>query len=225
MSATEQRLTNTPTPSANAAATGVCLADTPQDLSAIHHPDCAATIWRRNPLSSFQSWIDALEPERLPKARVTLRPHLVRKAAFEICETCGTPDCAERARLIDDAAALADLFAGLMQADYLQLRFDVIATNACSKFHKDAVTARLICTYRGTGTQYGISTNGAEPYPVFTVPTGAPLLLRGTLWPEHPSSGLLHRSPPIEGMDETRLVFVLDALADVENVSDGAFLH
>ncbi|MDJ0896679.1 MAG: DUF1826 domain-containing protein, partial [Alphaproteobacteria bacterium] len=161
------------------AAIGVGVSSTPEGLSAIHRPGCAAVIWQRQALPGFQSWIDTLKPERLPTARVILRPVDVREVAFQICEASATPDCAERTRLIDDAAALADIFAGLMRAPYLRLRFDVVTTNACRKFHIDAVTARLICTYRGTGTQYGISTDGAEPRRVFTVPTGAPILLRG----------------------------------------------
>ena len=103
-----------------------------------------------------------------------------------------------------------------MSAPFLRLRLDVVTTNACPKFHIDAVTARLVCTYRGTGTQYGISTDGADPRRVFIVPTGSPILLRGTLWPEMPSSGLLHRSPPIEGTGETRLVLVLDPVLNPE---------
>lgn len=204
---------------------GVGVADTPEGLSAIQHPSCAAVIWRRQPSASFQSWIDALDPEQLPKARVILRPSDVRDAAFQICDVCGTPNCAERVRLIDDAAALADSFVGLMQAPYVRLRFDVVTDNACRKFHTDAVTARLVCTYRGTGTQYGISPDGSEPRCIFTVPTGAPVLLRGTLWPECPKSGLLHRSPPIEGTGETRLVLVLDPVADPENQPDQGFMH
>lgn len=207
------------------AAIGVGVADAPEGLSAIQQPGCAAAIWRRHPLPGFQSWIDALEPERLPKARVILRPENVREAAVQICDAFGTPDCAERAKLIDDTAALADIFAGLMRAPYLRLRFDVVTTNACRKFHIDAVTARLVCTYRGTGTQYGISTDGAEPRRIFTVPTGAPILLRGTLWPERPNSGLLHRSPPIEGTGETRLVLVLDPVADLQSGPDREFMH
>lgn len=123
----------------------------------------------------------------------------------------------ERNRLIDDIAALADIFAEIMRARWLRLRLDVVTTNACRRFHIDAVTARLVCTYRGTGTQYGISADGAEPSRIFTVPTGAPILLRGTLWPERPRSGLLHRSPPIEGSGETRLVLVLDPVDDPED--------
>nr|MBV6631379.1 DUF1826 domain-containing protein [Oceanococcus sp. HetDA_MAG_MS8] len=63
---------------------------------------------------------------------------------------------------------------------------------------------------RGPGTQYGVSTDGSEPRRVFSVPTGAPVLVRGTHWPEPPMSGLLHRSPPMEGLNQARFVLVLD---------------
>ena len=198
------------------AAVGVGIADTPEGLSAIHHPGCAAAIWRRQPVSGVQSWIDGLFPDVLPRARVILRPEAVRDAAAEICKASGTPAAPQRDHLVDDIAALADIFAGLMRARWLRLRLDAVTTNACRKFHIDAVTARLVCTYRGTGTQYRIGADGAEPRRIFTVPTGAPILLRGTLWPERPHSGLLHRSPPIEGTGETRLVLVLDPVDDPE---------
>ena len=207
------------------AANGVRLSDTPEGLSAIQEPDCAATIWQRCPLPEFQSWIDALAPEQLPKARIVLRPEQIRDAIFHICDAAGTPNCTDRVRLIDDTAALADIFAKLMRAPYVRLRFDVVTNNACRKFHIDAVTARLVCTYRGTGTQYGISTDGAEPSQIFTVPTGAPILMRGTLWPEKPSSGLLHRSPPIEGTSETRLLLVLDPIFDPDGQPEQIFMH
>ena len=109
------------------------------------------------------------------------------------------------------------VFARLAPAPYLRLRFDVVTTNACRKFHVDFITARLICTYRGPGTQYGISADGSEPRRVFSVPTGAPILLRGKLWPERPNSGLLHRSPAIEGTGETRSVLVLDPISDLDD--------
>lgn len=141
----------------------------------------------------------------------------MRNAAFQVCKASGTPASAERDRLVDDIAALAGVFAGLVRARWLRLRLDVVTTNACRRFHVDAVTARLVCTYRGTGTQYGVSTGGAEPRRVFTVPTGAPIILRGTSWPEQPRSGLRHRSPPIEGTGETRAVLVLDPVDDPED--------
>ncbi|MEM9636763.1 MAG: DUF1826 domain-containing protein [Pseudomonadota bacterium] len=202
------------------AAVGVGIASSLDGLSAIHHPGCAAAIWRRPLQDTFGAWLNTLEPDQLPNGRVILRPDRVRDALLQMCAIAQTPAGRERDALIDDAALLAASFARLMNAPYLRLRLDVVTTNACRRFHIDAVTSRLVCTYRGTGTQYGISTDGAEPTRVFTTPTGAPIVLRGTLWPERPASGLLHRSPPIEGTGETRLVLVLDPVVDLEDQPD-----
>ncbi len=202
------------------AAVGVGVARALEDLSAIHHPGCAASLWLRERSQRLGAWLDGLAPEQLPRTRVVLRPDRVADALLQVCEMTGTPACPERAELIEDASALAASFARSMNTPYLRLRFDVITTNACRRFHIDAVTARLVCTYRGTGTQYGVSSDGAEPARVFTTPTGAPIILRGTLWPGTPKSGLLHRSPPIEGTGETRLVLVLDPVIDLEDQPD-----
>lgn len=199
---------------AQTAANPVRVVETPEALSAFQEPDSAAAIWRRQPSPGFQDWIDRLAPKHLPQTRMILRPEEVRDAVTKLCNATGTPDCAERTRLIDDIATLADIFAGLMRAPFLRLRLDIVTNNACRKFHIDAVAARLICTYRGTGTQYGVSDGGADPQQVFIVPTGAPILLRGTLWPTSPPSALRHRSPPIEGTGETRLLLVLDPISD-----------
>lgn len=198
------------------AAVGVGVGKTPASLSLIAKPGCAAAIWERKPLDSFQTWIDALAPDDLPRARIILRPDVVRQAMTDLVEGAGLPDNNARAMLIDDVSAMAKIFADVITTPYLRLRLDVISNNACRKFHIDAIKARLICTYRGSGTQYGISTDGAEPRQIFSVPTGSAMIMRGTLWPETPKSGLLHRSPPIEGTGETRLVLVLDPVEDLE---------
>ncbi len=201
---------------------GVGLVDSPQAMNLIHTQGAAAVIWKRQPEPGFQAWIDNLDPACLPRARVILQPHSVRDVVSLICVGAGMPGGEPHDVLIDDIAALADAFATLMNCPYLRLRLDVVNDNACRKFHIDAVTARLVCTYRGLGTQYGISTDGTEPKRVFTVPTGAPAILRGTLWPDPPPCGLLHRSPPIEGTGETRLVLVLDPVLDGPGADDRA---
>lgn len=204
---------------------GIIQTETPHGVSAIRQPDCAALIWTRAPARRFQHWIDELPPKQLPKARLTLRPDRVCDALLNMAQIHNTPPSAERNMLIEDASALAAIFADVMKAAYLRLRLDVVTTNACRKFHIDNVTARLVCTYRGTGTQYGLSHDGSDPSDVLTVPTGAPIILRGKQWPETPFSGLLHRSPPIEGRGETRLVLVLDPVAEPETETDTAYLH
>ena len=200
------------------AAIGVGVADEPQDLSVIRKPGCAAAIWWRQTPPGFQEWLAALPEENLPTTRTVMRPEAVADAMQHLCDIAGLPEGAERFWLEADVADLAVRFAALMKAPYLRLRLDAVKTNACRKFHIDAIVARLICTYRGTGTQYGISTDGEDPARVFTLATGSPMILRGTLWPEQPASGLLHRSPPIEGSGETRLVLVLDPVFDMADV-------
>ena len=203
----------------------MAFASTPGSLTAIHQPNCAATVWQRKPLPRFQDWIDRLPPDQLPKARMVLRPEAVCDALIDISRQCGTPDCSERNLLIEDASALASIFASVMKSAYLRLRFDVINSNACRKFHVDAVKARLVCTYRGTGTQYGLSEDGHDPEQIMTVPTGSPTILCGTGWPETPLSGLLHRSPPIADTGETRLLLVLDPIEDPEKEAETAYIH
>ncbi|MCZ4269037.1 DUF1826 domain-containing protein, partial [Rhodobacteraceae bacterium G21628-S1] len=54
---------------------------------------------------------------------------------------------------------------------------------------------------------------------------GAPIILRGTRWPETPVSGVLHRSPPIAGTGETRLLLVLDPIDDPAEEAAAAYKH
>lgn len=194
---------------------GVGFSDTAHGLSAIKDAGCAAVIWERK-LPDFASWLAALPPDQLPKTRMIVKPAQIAAEAEQACRAAGTPDCAERDVMIADIAHLAQTFAAASKAPYLRLRLDVVTTNACRKFHIDAVASRLVCTYRGTGTQYGNSPDRSDPAFFSTVPTSNPIVLRGTLWPETPSAGLLHRSPPIEGTGETRLLLVLDPIFDVD---------
>ncbi|MEQ8290916.1 MAG: DUF1826 domain-containing protein [Roseovarius sp.] len=201
------------------AVAGLEIVRRPEDLDAIWQAGVAAALWHRTPLPTFQQWLDGLHPDHLPSARVVLRPAAVRNAVASLCHGAGTPPGPERDMLVDDIAALADIFAALSGAPYLRLRLDRVSGNACGRFHVDAVTVRLICTYRGTGTEYGAGQGGDVPREVFNAPTGAPLLLRGKLWPARGTSELLHRSPPVEGTGETRLVLVLDPVADPEDAA------
>ena len=189
---------------------GLTVGENISTLDQLSEPHCAGALWQRSVPQHVLDWIAVLDPQRLPNARVMLRPNAVRQTITELCDMAGTPACSERAWLEADITQLAESFATLMGADYVRLRLDVVTTNACRRWHIDAIFARLICTYRGTGTQVGNAADGVEPQHVHTAPTGAPLALRGSLWPEIPPANLRHRSPPIEGSGETRLLLVID---------------
>ena len=108
---------------------------------------------------------------------------------------------------------------------YLRLHLDVIEANARRTFHIDAVTARLICTYRGGATQCDNGVMGAKPNDIRDVSTSSPMILRGTSWRSAVTPGLLHRSPPIEGTGQTKLVLVLDPIVDIKADRLDGHLH
>lgn len=193
-------------------AVGVGISGKADGLGDILRPGCAAAIWRREPPPAAQAWLDALAPERLPSLREVDRPEAVRDLVSAACDAVGTPAGAGRDWLIGDIADLSALFARLLPAPYQRVRLAVVTGDACRRFHLDTLTARLLCTYRGPGTQYGISADGEAPGRVHSVPTGAPVVLRGALWAGDRRSGLLHRSPPIQGSGQVRLVLVLDPM-------------
>ncbi|MEM9844044.1 MAG: DUF1826 domain-containing protein [Pseudomonadota bacterium] len=192
---------------------GVVVTEDPTGLDAFRNADTAAAIWQRQLPEDVRAWLDRLSPDQLPTGRVIVPPHAFDEVAAHLFEMSGVPKGNEHDWLLSDVTALAAQFSDLMSPRFIRLRLDVINTNSCRKFHVDAITGRLICTYRGTGTQYGFSAYGRDPERIFTVPTGSPILLRGTLWQPKPSPGLLHRSPPIEGSGETRLLLVLDPVS------------
>ena len=176
---------------------------------------CDGVIWDREPLVPFQTWIDELEVNQLPVARTIVQPSMLRDVVKACCDNSKMPITLDRTRLIDDIAALGNIFSNIMNAPLIGLRLDCVTSNACRIFHVDAMKARLICTYRGTGTQYGNSLNGGDPKQIFTVPTGSPMILRGSHWERQNNQGLLHRSPPIEGSGETRFVVVIDPIYEI----------
>lgn len=196
---------------------GVRIAQSQEGLAGIHEPDTAAVFWHREIPTAFHTWINALSPSLLPEVRVILPPSVFQESVQAVFEVCGTPDCVQSRWLMDDIAALGTAFTKIMQARYLRLRLNIVTGDSCRRFHTDAVRARLICTYRGAGTQYAYPADDAPAEHVHSVPTGCPVILRGTDWPETPASGLRHRSPPIEGTGETRLIMVLDPIDNPED--------
>lgn len=195
-------------------ASHVAVTDSADDLATIREPGCAAAIWNRTPSEAFQTWIDALPLDQWPRGRTVFRADDAHSFVANLLAGQGVPNNGHAAVLAEDMAAICGVFAKIMNATFLKMRVEVVTGNACRKFHLDVMEARLICTYRGEGTQYGVSANGDAPEQVFSVPTGAHAIFRGSEWRDGAPPKLLHRSPPIEGTGETRFVMVLDPAMD-----------
>lgn len=192
----------------------VRMVDRLDGLSVIRDPDCAAAFWQRAPCPSFQDWLDTLDPEQFPTGCMVLHPKAVRQVVLQICDSVGTPDCGERAALLDDVAVLAEYFADLMSAPWLRVRLDAATTDASRRVRMDPSGARLFCTYRGPATQWRVAAENVGPRCVFSVPTAAPIVLRGMRWAG--GAELVHSSTPLEGVRKTRFVLSLDPMLVLE---------
>ncbi|MFN6977025.1 MAG: DUF1826 domain-containing protein [Gemmobacter sp.] len=183
----------------------------PGVLARVTRPGVAAAIWQRTLDPALMRWLEATPPQNLPRCRMALPVGDVGRAADAACGIAGLPPSPERAALAADAQDLARRFAAIMAAPAVALRLEAVTTNACRRFHVDHMPARLLCTYRGQATQYGVPGPQGEVAAPAALATGWVGLFRGSLWPGE-ETALLHRSPPIEGSGETRLLLVLDVV-------------
>jgi hypothetical protein len=181
------------------AAWPVAEASGPGVLDAVKRADVGAAIWRRSLDPALASWADACPDHRLPALRCETEAGRALAAAAP-----GAP------LLAADAAGLAARFAAIMGVARLRLRLDVIRDDACRLWHLDRLRARLLCAYRGAGTEFGPGKPGGEPRAARALARGDVGIFRGSLWP-WTGETLLHRSPPMAGRGETRLLLVIDA--------------
>lgn len=179
----------------------------PSVLSGLGTQGIGAVLWQRDPLPAFQDWIDGLPQDRLPSVRSLVAVGAVENCVKAACCNAGTPDCQMRDMLAGDIAALAVIMSELTHSPLLHLRLDVVTGDACRRFHVDNMVVRMLCTYRGAGTQFAVQ--GMEHCP-HQAETGSVAMLRGTRWPGSEPTSLLHRSPPIAGTGQTRLLLVID---------------
>lgn len=189
-------------------ATAMNSAADPRVLGTIAMPGVAVALWQRPPDPGFQAWLDALHPDQLPRLRQVLRPQDAPAAIAAACDASALPHGPHRQALTDQIAALTTQAASHLGALLVTLRIEVTAGQTCPKWHMDGVRARLICTLRGPGTQFGPASGPHDVAHVQQMPTGHAALFRGRAW-GNGATGILHRSPPAQP-GRTRLVVVVD---------------
>lgn len=136
--------------------------------------------------------IDA--PVALDELASTL-PHLIAGAGY-----------GDRAGALGhELIALARRFAAIMSCAVLRFRLEVIETDACRRFHADLVTARLLMSLIGPGTQW---IHAGSDGPIEQLRAGEVGMFKGRRWTDEPL--ILHRSPPVSETGETRLLLALD---------------
>lgn len=187
----------------------------PAILDDIWKSECGVAIYNHQVAPAVINWLAALPPEKLPEVRLTLKSQQVQDALISLCKEHDLTEDPCCQLFINDIVTHVGSFAHIMKTDRITLRLDVVSDNACRKFHQDNVSARMLCSYRGRGTEFGLCAASPEPEHIQEVPLGAVAIFKGRLWPDYAPSAYYHRSPQIEGTGETRLLLVIDkALSD-----------
>lgn len=132
-----------------------------------------------------------------------------RAVAHRIAEALSaTPGRDWHHALATDVQRLAQLYAAQTGEERVEVRIERVTGNGCWKFHADYVGLRLITTYCGQATQWlpqGVP-DDADPRALSAGDVG---LFKGRALAG--DRAIIHRSPPIAGTGEDRLLLVIDA--------------
>ncbi|WP_328705903.1 DUF1826 domain-containing protein [Erythrobacter rubeus] len=172
-------------------------------------PACNLAIWERKSHRPFE---DLLSGD-VRDVRFRAAPLQLRERQHDELASAGYADVAERDELIADVSVLADHYCAILGLAEVEVRLEVVTTNSCRKWHADYVKARLITTYVGSGTQWLCQQDAArmkqgdEPRNINSMSPGNVGIFKGKLATDTPA---IHRSPPIDGTGEKRLLLVLN---------------
>ncbi|MCB2101146.1 MAG: DUF1826 domain-containing protein [Rhodobacterales bacterium] len=195
---------------------GIETCDAMDGLGAIGHPGVELVIWRRALPGRLRTWLDHMDASRLPDLRVLVRPADLRRAVEPYLVGCGMPPGDLRDLLLGDIGELVSTFARVARTDLVDVRLEPVDNDACWKFHRDCVEARLLTTYRGPATEWvqpihaarALDEQRAYEGPLERLGAHDVAVFKGSC--AGPGSGIVHRSPPIVGTRQTRLLLVLN---------------
>jgi hypothetical protein len=201
-------------------AVGIETCDVAEGLAAINKPEIELVIWRRALPLCLQTWLERLDASSLPEIRVLVQPSDLRRAVEPRLDDCGMPPGDMRNLLLSDVDDLVSAFAKITQSDLVDVRLESVSHDACWKFHRDCVEARLLTTYRGPATEWVQPDHAVRALreqkrfkgPVEHLRIHDVAMFKGSC--AGAGTGIVHRSPPIAGTGHTRLLLCLNKPSD-----------
>tara|TARA_R110000787_G_scaffold24088_4_gene68622 strand:- start:1032 stop:1712 length:681 start_codon:yes stop_codon:yes gene_type:complete len=199
---------------------GIAQDDRSDILHSIRDPSVALALWHRQLPVCVQTWLGSLSPDELPRGRVLVRQAGFRHAFDEFLNESGAPAGEEASLFVSDLVRISTLFADIAGTGLVDIGLDVVQHDSCWKFHRDHVRLRLLTTYRGPGTHFvgqedadrAVEQQRAFRGTIRQIPPHAVALFKGAK--DAFGNGVVHRSPPIAGTGQTRLVLTLNLPSD-----------
>lgn len=221
--------TRTSEPASAMEALPVVEGDTPGIFEKFYQEDTTIVIWHRCPAEAVTEDVGNLITAR-PSYQDSMCVSPAR--AYEVLEESIGPRLKAPA-LVEDIAALVDMFCCLFELKQAGLRLSVLNKAMCPRFHVDRVPGRLVTTYNGLGTEWlphavvdrtklGLGNEGKpdevsglfrNESDIQRLAAGDVALLKGELWPGNEGGGLVHRSPTLTD-GQTRLLLTFDFASD-----------
>ena len=185
-------------------------------LHRIRKPSVALALWHRQLPASIGNWLNLLSPEKMPSGRVLAHKTEFGHALAEILDGSGTPRSEKASLFMSDVVRISTLFAEIAGTDWVDIGLEVVQHDSCWKFHRDHVQLRALTTYCGPGTQFvtqGEAERAVEDQKAFQgtihqIPRHTVAIFKGAK--DAFGGGVVHRSPPIAGTGQTRLVLTLN---------------
>ena len=196
--------------------------DSPEVLAELKDPAVNLVVWRRQAQPCVTRELASAQPIVRSDRRNDTTPATFRLDVAEYLSSLNLDPSAFE-HLMTDLERVARQFFAVANASAYKFRLLFTGKDDCRRFHVDNRRLRLLCTYRGPGTQWlrndqvdRAALNRGDPNDEI-LRHGAPQQLQA-FWVAIMrgqsvglDGGLVHRSPPIAGTGETRVVFCLDA--------------
>jgi Protein of unknown function (DUF1826) len=203
------------------------MVDSPVEMTDIFDPEVQVLVWRR----------DSTKFAAHCRARSSAAPNFGTgfRKVFRVGDSLGN-ELLEAMNghptITPDVLCLAELYADLLGCEAIGLRYELVDGAMCPGFHVDRTGIRLLCTYRGPGTQWiddrhadrsklgpgsgglpdhlsGLFGPGAQ---VQEAALGDVVLLKGSLWQGNGARGAIHRSPAVDPGQAPRVLVAMDAV-------------
>lgn len=197
-------------------------------VETLNDPRCLLALLERLPPVDLAAYLRGRQFSDCHAIDITLPCGTTAATLETLLTDAGYPRHAGRRALAADIAALMAVVGTLPLTRQIRLRLERVTTDACRLFHTDTLPLRLVCTYRGAGTDWldedACDRNGLgkgdnsgicrDRDGIHRMPEYWAGLMKGNLWPGQQGplpGGLVHRSPP-QYPGEWRLFLSLDAL-------------
>jgi hypothetical protein len=195
----------------------------PDVLHQILTPGVNLSLWQRPAEAAVIRELSSLQASDLPDVRCpTLLDSFDDNISTLLQQQDLDPLAFEHWRV--DLQRLAELYFSISEDREVTLRLVTTDGDDCRRFHVDRTHLRLLCTFRGPGTEWltdvqvdrMAQSSGAPNEEIIRFGKPARFepfwvgVMKGDAYPGNADHGLVHRSPPVADSGQIRVLFCLD---------------